>query len=387
VRHSWRKSTGVWQANLECASTTLGPGAANLVTGVANANMDRVPLIAITGQAGIERWHKESHQAMDVVGMFKPITKWASTILTPHNVPEVVHKAFKLATAEKSGACHIELPEDVARMPSDDLDPSQKSRPTRPVPDQDVIFDALQMIRSAKSPVILAGNGVIRLGASAELRKFAETTGIGVMNTFMAKGVINQDSVYSLFTIGLQARDLVFRAIYESDLVVTIGDDMAEYPPNMWNPDREKKIIHLDFVPAEVDENYRVEVEVVGDLAHALQMLNDGVHDNPFEIDPTRQHAVRHEMMQEISAHEDDDTKGPMRPQKVLADVRAALGPSDVLLSDVGAHKMWIARHYQCYEPNTCLIPNGFASMGFALPGTISAAMTKFRPKGNGNCR
>jgi acetolactate synthase-1/2/3 large subunit len=243
------------------------------------------------------------------------------------------------------------------------------------------------MIRSAKSPVILAGNGVIRLGASAELRKFAETTGIGVINTFVAKGVINQDSVYSLFTIGLQARDLVFRAIYESDLVVTIGYDMAEYAPNMWNPDREKKIIHLDFVPAEVDENYRVEVEVVGDLAHALQMLNDGVHDNPFEIDPTRQHAVRHEMMQEISAHEDDDTKGPMRPQKVLADVRAALGPSGVLLSDVGAHKMWIARHYQCYEPNTCLIPNGFTSMGFALPRTISAAMTKFRPKGNGNCR
>ena len=355
---------------------TLGPGAANLVTGVANANMDRVPLIAITGQAGTERWHKESHQAMDVVGMFKPITKWASTILTPHNVPEVVHKAFKLATAEKSGACHIELPEDVASRPADDLDPIQKSRPTRPVPDQDVIFDALQMIRSAKSPVILAGNGVIRLGASAELRKFAETTGIGVINTFMAKGVINQDSVYSLFTIGLQARDLVFRAIYEADLVITVGYDMAEYPPKMWNPNREKRIIHLDFVPAEVDENYRVEVEVIGDLAHALQMLNDGLLDNPFEIDPTRQHAVRHEMMLEISAYEDDDTKGPMRPQKVLADVRAALGPSDVLLSDVGAHKMWIARHYQCYEPNTCLIPNGFASMGFALPGTISAAMT-----------
>ncbi len=354
---------------------TLGPGAANLVTGVANANMDRVPLIAITGQAGTERWHKESHQAMDVVGMFKPITKWASTILTPHNVPEVVHKAFKLAAAEKSGACHIELPEDVAGRPADHLDPIKKSRPTRPVPDQDVIFDALQSIRSAESPVILAGNGVIRHGASKELRKFAETTGIGVINTFMAKGVIDLDSVYSLFTIGLQAKDLVFRAIYEADLVITVGYDMVEYPPKMWNPDRAKKIIHLDFVPAEVDENYRVEIEVIGDLAHALQKLNDGVHDNPFTIDPTRQHAVRHEMMKEISAYEDDDTKGPMRPQKILADVRKALGPMDILLSDVGAHKMWVARQYQCHEPNTCLIPNGFASMGFALPGTISAAL------------
>ena len=354
---------------------TLGPGAANLVTGVANANMDRVPLIAVTGQAGTERWHKESHQAMDVVGMFKPITKWASTILSPHNVPEVVHKAFKLATAEKSGACHIELPEDVASMPADDLDPIKKARPTRPVPDQDVIFDALQVIRTAKSPVILAGNGVIRLGASSELRKFAETTGIGVINTFMAKGVVGLDSLYSLFTIGLQAKDLVFRAIYEADLVITVGYDMAEYPPKMWNPDREKKIIHLDFVPAEVDENYRVEIEVIGDLAHALQMLNDSIHDNPFSIDTTRQHAVRHEMMKEFSAYEDDETTGPMRPQKILSDVRKALGPGDILLSDVGAHKMWVARHYQCYEPNTCLIPNGFASMGFALPGTISASL------------
>ncbi|MBT4124764.1 MAG: acetolactate synthase large subunit [Chloroflexi bacterium] len=354
---------------------TLGPGAANLVTGVADANMDRAPLIAITGQVGTERWHKESHQAMDVVGMFKPITKWASTILTPHNVPEVVHKAFKLAVAEKPGACHIELPEDVASAPADDLDPIQKSRPTRPVPDRDVIFDALQVIRSAKSPVILAGNGVIRQGASAELTKFAETTGIGVINTFMAKGAISQDSMNSLYTIGLAAKDMVFRAIHESDLVITVGYDMVEYPPIMWNAERDKKIIHLDFVPAEVDENYRIEVEVVGDLPHALLMLNDGVHDNPFRIDETRQHAIRHQMMEDFATYEDDDTKGPMRPQKVLADVRKALGPSDVLLSDVGAHKMWVARQYQCYEPNTCLIPNGFASMGFALPGLISAAM------------
>jgi acetolactate synthase-1/2/3 large subunit len=354
---------------------TLGPGAANLVTGVANANMDRVPLIAITGQAGTERWHKESHQAMDVVGMFKPITKWASTIISEQNIPEVVHKAFKLATTEKTGACHIELPEDIADRPTANLYPIKNPRPTRPVPDQGVIFDALQLIRSAKNPLILAGNGVIRDFASKELRTFAEMTGIGVINTFMAKGVISKDSPLSLFTIGLQAKDLVFRAIEDADLVITVGYDMAEYPPKMWNPDSEKKLIHLDFVPAEVDENYRVEIEVIGDISSALQMLSDGIHDNPFTINMDSQHAVRHEMIRELSEHDDDDTKGPMRPQKILADVRAALGPKDVLLSDVGAHKMWIARHYQCYEPNTCLIPNGFASMGFALPGTISAAL------------
>lgn len=354
---------------------TLGPGATNLATGVADANMDRAPLVVITGQGGTERLHKESHQAMDAVAMYEPITKWASSIIHPSNVAEVVHKAFKLAASEKPGACMIELPEDVASMDAAEFDPIPRSRPQRPVPATDSVATAWKLIKVAKSPVVLAGYGAARKGSTGALRRFAESTGIGVINTFMAKGTIDRNSMNSLFTIGLQAKDLISRALDESDLVITVGYDMVEYPPQLWNSDCSKRIVHLDFTPAEVDENYRVEVEVVGDVASALDMLNELVENEPFSIDMSRQHAIRHEMLAEFRAHDGDSDEGPVRPQKVLSDVREFLGPKDIVLSDVGAHKMWIARHYQCDEPNTCLISNGFASMGFALPGAISAQM------------
>jgi acetolactate synthase-1/2/3 large subunit len=354
---------------------TLGPGAANLVTGVANSNMDRAPLIAITGQAGTERWHKESHQAMDVVGMFGPITKWASSIIRPQNVPEIVHKAFKIATTEKPGACHIELPEDIASLEAGNGDPIAVSRPPRAVPSAESVDHAWDCILSAQSPVILAGNGAVRKDTSDELERFVAATGIGVINTFMAKGVLPRDAMGSLFTIGLQARDRVSQAIEESDLVITLGYDIVEYPPRLWNPAGSKRIVHIDFTPAEVDRFYDAEVEVVGDLAHTLRMLNERVASAPYAIDQTTQHEIRHEMLDDFAVHANDETAGSIRPQKVLWDVREAMGPADILLSDVGAHKMWVARYYQCDEPNTCLIPNGSASMGFALPGAISASL------------
>lgn len=312
---------------------------------------------------------------MDAVAMFKPITKWASSIIRPSNVPEVVHKAFKLAASEKPGACMIELPEDVASMDAAELDPIPRSRPLRAVPSAESVSIAWNLIKAAKSPVVLAGYGAARKGSSSALRRFAESTGIGVINTFMAKGAIDRNSMNSLFTIGLQAKDLISRALDESDLVITVGYDMVEYPPKLWNADCSKRIVHLDFTPAEVDESYRVEVEVVGDVASGLDMLNALVEKEPFSIDMSRQHAIRHEMLAEFRAYDGDSDEGPVRPQKVLSDVREFLGPHDIVLSDVGAHKMWIARHYQCDEPNTCLISNGFASMGFALPGAISANM------------
>ena len=354
---------------------TLGPGATNLITGVADANMDRAPLVVITGQGGRDRLHKESHQAMNVVKMFEPVTKWAQAVHHPDTVPEVIRKAFKLATTEKPGACHIELSEDIAAMETDTV-PIRPDRVRRPVPDDKVVNRAFELISGAKRPVILAGNGAIRKRASKQLRLFAGRTGIGVVSTFMAKGCVDMDADYSLFTIGLQARDVVACCIDDADLVITLGYDMVEYHPRLWNPSGDKRIIHMDFLPAEVDEHYRVDVEVVGDLAHTLWMLNERLQTSPGTVNPDRemQLDVRESMVAEFALHAEDDTEGLIRPQKALWDVREALRPHDVLLSDVGAHKMWIARHYQCHEPNTCLIPNGFASMGFALPAAISAA-------------
>jgi len=353
---------------------TLGPGATNLVTGVADANMDRAPLVVITGQADSRRQHKESHQYMDVVGLFKPITKWATPVVNPQNVPEVVRKAFKVATTEKPGACHIELAEDIAKQKVEG-EPLTPDRVRRPVPDDKIVDRAWEFIRKAKKPVILAGNGAVRKRASTQLRRFAETTGIGVISTFMGKGSVSRQAPYSLFTIGLQSKDLVACAIDSADVVITLGYDLVEYEPRVWNPNRDKRIVHMDFLPAEVDEHYHPEVEVVGDLAHTLWMLNERKDKDPPDFSMGQHDTIRKKMLEDFAQYKDDDTDGIIKPQKVLWDVREVLGPEDILLSDVGAHKMWISRYYHCDEPNTCLISNGFSSMGFALPGAIGAKL------------
>ena len=353
---------------------TLGPGASNLITGVADANMDRAPLVVITGQADSRRQHKESHQYMDVVGMFKPVTKWAMPIIHPGNIPEVVRKAFKLAMTEKPGACHIELAEDIAKLSVENR-PIPSKRMRRPVPDDKIVNQAMDLIRSAKNPVILAGNGTIRKRASTQLRQFVDATGIGVISTFMGKGCISRHAPNYLFTIGLQAKDVVALAIDAADLVITLGYDLVEYHPRLWNPKADKRIVHIDFLPAEVDENYRIDVEVVGDLGHTLWMLRERIKQEPIRYDVNEYKPIRDAMLTDFAEHKDDDTDGSIRPQKVLWDVRQVLGPTDILLSDVGAHKLWIARYYHCDEPNTCLISNGFCTMGFALPGAIAAKL------------
>jgi acetolactate synthase-1/2/3 large subunit len=230
------------------------------------------------------------------------------------------------------------------------------------------------MLESSRRPVILAGNGCIRKRASRQLRLFCEKTGIGVISTFMAKGCVDMDADYCLYTIGLGTKDRVSRAIDDADLVVTLGFDMVEYHPQRWNEKRDKRVIHVDFLAAEIDAHYHPEVELIGDLAHTLWMFNERLEQHGLpDFDLSGQRACRAAMAADFAEHKDDDTDGILRPQKVLWDVRRVMGPCDILLSDVGAHKMWIARHYHCHEPNTCLIPNGFCSMGFALPGAIAA--------------
>ncbi|VAW99629.1 2-oxoglutarate decarboxylase [hydrothermal vent metagenome] len=354
---------------------TLGPGATNLITGVADSNMDRSPMLVLTGQGASTRLHKESHQVMDVVSMFEPVTKWAHTVLHPHTIPEMIRKAVRLARTEKPGACHIELPEDIAKLKTD-ATPLKPLRFRRPVAGDKIIDQAFEQIMNAKRPIIIAGNGCIRKRASKQLRIFCQKTGIGVISTFMAKGSVDMDADYCLFTIGLQAKDLVTCALDSADLVITIGYDMVEYHPNLWNKNKDKKIIHIDFLPTEIDESYHPETEVVGDLAHSLWMLSERVNNiGGLKFDLKQQVATRRDMIAELEIHKDDDTNDLIRPQKVLWDARQVMGAHDILLSDVGAHKMWIARHYQCNVPNTCLIPNGFCSMGFALPGAIAASL------------
>ncbi|MFT4562696.1 MAG: acetolactate synthase-1/2/3 large subunit [Gammaproteobacteria bacterium] len=354
---------------------TLGPGATNLITGVADSNMDRSPMLVLTGQGSTARLHKESHQIMNVVEMFGPVTKWATTVLNANTIPEIIRKSVRIARSEKPGAVHIELPEDVACHETDST-PMKPQRFRRPVADDKIADRAFELIAAAKRPVIIAGNGCIRRRASKQLRMLCEATGIGVLSTFMAKGCVDMDADYCLYTIGLGAKDLPTLVIDDADLVITLGFDMVEYHPSLWNPKRDKTIIHADFLPAEIDEFYHPEVELVGDLAHTLWLFNERVKKlSNTKYDLSGQADMRKRMQEEFSSHAEDDTKELIRPQKALWDARQVMGPNDIVLSDVGAHKMWIARNYHCHEPNTCLIPNGFCSMGFALPGAIAASL------------
>ena len=354
---------------------TLGPGATNLVTGVADGNMDRAPMVVITGQADTKRMHKESHQAMDVVDMFRSVTKWAHQIINPDNIPEVVRKAFKLAEMEKPGACHIELPEDIAQGETT-VAPIPFHKLRRPAPDEKIIDQAIELIRAAKQPVIIAGNGAIRKRASRQLLAFVRKTGIPVFSTFMGKGALPRTDPHCLFTVGLQSKDYAVHVIEGADLVMTIGYDLVEYPPRLWNVGVAKKILHIDFLPAEVDDKYRVDVEINADIANAIWQLNERLGEREPLFNIGDYNGVREELLAEFAQYKDDDTAGAIKPQKVLWDVREFMDPGDIVLSDVGAHKMWVARYYQCDEPNTCLISNGFCSMGFAMPGAMAAKVT-----------
>ena len=348
---------------------TLGPGATNLITGVADANMDHAPLVAIAGQASTHRLHKESHQVLDLVQMFQPITKYATRLLTPNTIPEVVRKAFKLAQTEKTGASFIEFPENIAEMELDDY-PLPVKNPMLPEPAQDQVERAIKAISEAHEPLILAGNGVVRSKAWLQLQDFAERMNIPVANTFMAKGVMPFRHPLALGSAGLQAKDYIHCGFEGADVIICIGFDLVEYHPYLWHPSRDRKIVHIDTTPAEVDAYYPIEVGVVGDIKHSLLRIGElATPHTGHRLRPLREALMRE--MDDCS----EDTGFPIKPQKIIWDLRTAMELEDIVTCDVGAHKMWIARMFRCEYPNTCIISNGFASMGIALPGAIAAKL------------
>lgn len=351
--------------------STLGPGATNLVTGFADADMDRAPIVGIAGQGATTRMHKESHQVLDLVDLFDPISKYSTTIRAPEVVPEVVRKAFKEAQLEKPGGSFIDFPEDIAEQElSVDKQPLKVQAPLTPVPPAEKIQQAADVISQAKYPVIMAGNGVIRNGASEALVEFAEKLNIAVATTFMAKGVIPSSHQLSLGTIGLQAKDYVACGFEKSDVIICVGFDMVEFHPYIWHKYKDKKIIHIDMSPAEVDEHYILEVGVVGDIKSGLEEIARIAQPGKGEFNDQLRQTIMHELNEF-----ENDTSYPIKPQRIVSDLRKALNPEDVVISDVGAHKIWMARMYQAECPNTCIISNGFASMGIGLPGAIAAKL------------
>ena len=350
---------------------TLGPGATNLITGFTDANMDHSPVVAIAGQGATTRMHKESHQILDLVSLFDPISKYSAEILEPEIIPELVRKAFKDAQAEKPGGAFISFPENIAaEQIADDVLPLKVQSPLMPGAPEVKVQQAASIIDTAEFPLIMAGNGVIRDHATDALVAFAEKLNIPVTQTFMAKGSIPFSHPLSLGSVGLQAHDYVACGFDRADVVICIGYDMVEYHPHLWHPHRDKKIIHIDQVYAEVDAHYILEAGVLGDISDSLNRI--AAHAGKVHAGKTKN--LKGIIMHELDDYADDD-QYPLKPQKILYDTRQVLGDEDILIADVGAHKMWIARLYRCLRPNTCIISNGFASMGIGVPGAIAAKM------------
>jgi acetolactate synthase-1/2/3 large subunit len=337
---------------------------------VADAFLDRAPLVALTGQGDLERMHKESHQYIDVPQVFAPITKWNARLSDPAIIPEVVRKAFKVAESEKPGATHIELPEDVMAAEVD-AEPLPRRKPVQPEPSARELLKAADIIRGALNPVALAGNGVIRANAAPALREFVRATGIPAAETFMGKGLLTPDDPRGLGAVGLQSGDYSMAGFDEADVVIAMGYDLVEHSPEHWNPKRDKKIICIDSLAAEIDEYFMPEVELIGDIYHILARLAEECRHVPHSGGSQR---LRDLVSGRLEAAK-DDVQFPMQPPRALYEIRKALGRNDILISDVGLHKLWIGRMFPAYEPNTVLIANGLAGMGFAIPAAIAAKL------------
>lgn len=350
---------------------TLGPGATNLITGVADADCDGAPLVAISGQVGTDKMHITAHQYLDLRAMFEPITRRAYTVVRPDTMAEITRLAFKYAEREKPGATFIDLPVNISSMPvSESEKPLQRKQILPETAMEAQIEAAATMISYAKKPVILAGSSVIRSGAAATLTEFAEKLKLPVINTMMAKGAIPFDNPYSLWTVGIPMDDYQTKILENASLVIAIGYDIIEYAPAKWHL-RNADIIHIDTLPADINKNYEPKVEVVGSIPDSLSRI---MKKAARLQEPRYALEVRQKMVEEHESYH-EDLSYPVKPQKALIDCRSVMGPDDIVISDVGANKVWIARHYNCYSPNTCIISNGFATMGIAVPGAIAAKL------------
>ncbi|MCX7115041.1 MAG: acetolactate synthase large subunit [Gammaproteobacteria bacterium] len=350
---------------------TLGPGATNLMTGVAQANMDGSPLIAIVGQAETTRLHKLSHQNINAIEMFKPITKWATTILSANVIPEVIAKAFKIATSGRPGAVLIELPEDIAKCETEAVAIDKMCGSNQEDASDAQIRQFIELLQQSKKPLLFLGDGATRTLSDSVVREFLKQTQLYCAYTFMGKGVISNLYERSLHCVGLGMKDIVIQAFEEADLVICVGYSMVEWSPANWDIGVKKTIIHIDAIAAEIDEHYLPLLEMVGSIPCIMQQINAKLTPNCCKKEP---YFAAIQKKAEIDIRGDADDAGfPMKPKRILKDIRDTLADADILVSDVGAHKMWIARQYGARKSKTCVISNGFCSMGGSMPGAMEA--------------
>lgn len=353
---------------------TLGPGAINLLLGVADANTDSVPVVAITAQVGLNRIYKESHQYVDLVSMFKPVTKWADIVLTTESTPEMVRKAFSVAQAERPGATYLAIPQDIEEKEANAPLPYLPITPTsKPSPDSDAIAEAIKILKTAKNPVILVGHGVTRGHASKSVTELVKQLNIPVATTFMGKGGVSDKEANALGVVGFMKHDYENFAFDKADVIISIGYELQEFDPARINPNSDKKIIHINTFSEDTDKCYSFAVNIIANIEKSVQELLKEVKNKKISF-KNHDAKIKKMLEKELSDYK-NNTSFPMKPQRIINDVREALGDEDILLSDTGAVKMWAARLYPTYKPNTCLISNGLATMAFSLPGAIAAKL------------
>lgn len=355
-------------------SATLGPGAINMQLGVADATTNSTPMVAISAQVGQDREYKESHQYVDLVSMFAPITRWSAGIPTAHAIPEMVRKAFKVAETERPAAVYLAVPEHLDADDADyELGPLPRNVVRADAPAARQVARAVDILRAAQRPVVLAGHGAARSDATKALIRFSEALGIKVANSFHGKGVMPDDHPNGIGTLGFMRHDYVNFGFDNADVVIAVGYELQEFDPVRINPQADKKIIHIHRFPAEVDAHYSVDVGIIGDISDSLNELTEAMQGRRFDDVEVPGSGL----LDEEFARGQQDSRFPLAPQRVVADTREALGRNDVVLVDTGATKMWMARLYPTYERNTCLISNGLSTMGFALPGALGVKLAQ----------
>jgi acetolactate synthase-1/2/3 large subunit len=356
-------------------SATLGPGAINMQLGVADATTNSTPMVAISAQVGQDRQFKESHQYVDLVSMFAPITRWAAGVPTSRAIPEMFRKAFKLAEAERPAAVYLAVPEEIDADETDyDLTPLPRNVVRADAPAARQVERAVEILWTARRPVVLAGHGAARAHATEALVRFSDEFGIPVANTFHGKGVMPDDHSNAIGTLGFMRHDYVNFGFDHADVVIAVGYELQEFDPVRINPQADKRIIHIHRFPAEVDMHYPVDVGIIGDISSSLDALTDALAGHAFQPEPE---VPGSGLLSEEFARGQQDSRYPLAPARVVADTREALGRSDIVLVDTGATKMWMARLYPTYEPNTCLISNGLSTMSFALPGALGVKLAR----------
>ncbi|MBB5208563.1 acetolactate synthase large subunit [Chiayiivirga flava] len=349
--------------------STLGPGATNLVTAAAYAQLGAMPMCMLTGQKPIKSSKQGHFQIVDIVDMMKPLTKFTRQIVSADTIPARVREAFRLAEEERPGATHLELPEDIAGDPTDAiLIPKSASR--RPVADDKAITNAVEAIDNAKRPLLMVGAAANRRTTSKMLREFVDKLAIPFFTTQMGKGVVDETHPLWLGNAALSDGDFVHRAIERADCIINVGHDVIEKPPFFMNRGR-RTVIHVNHFSAEVDTVYFPQIEVVGDIANSVWRLKQRLEPQPhwdFSWFDTVRAALAGQLRDGA-----DDARFPMYPQRIVADVRRVMGERDIVCLDNGIYKIWFARQYRCRQPNTLLLDNALATMGAGLPSAMAA--------------